>query len=243
MAAYKMKHTVTFSDADEQGRIKLSTLVSYMMETSNRQLAQGNASVEAFIRRGIGWVVLDYHFEIKRLPKVNETVTFSADVAGYNRFFAYRDFNVTDKVGHKIITVHSQWVILDLKERKIKEADPKLMASFNNYELKKMPRFKRVRPLKDYEEKYDQKYQVRYYDLDTNHHMTNTKYFDWIVDSLSRDFLNTHQPKILDICFKKEIHYGQDAVSHVKLDMEKLISKHEIVHDEEIATLAEITWQ
>ncbi|QNQ81438.1 acyl-[acyl-carrier-protein] thioesterase [Lactobacillus sp. PV034] len=242
MSAYKMKHTVTFSDADEQGRIKLSTLVSYMMETSNRQLAQGNASVEAFIKRGIGWVVLDYHFEIERLPKANETVTFSADVAGYNRFFAYRDFNVTDEAGHEIITVHSQWVILDLKERKIKEADPKLMASFNNYELKKMPRFKRVRPLKDYEEKYDQKYQVRYYDLDTNHHMTNTKYFDWIVDSLPRDFLNNHQPKILDICFKKEIHYGQDAVSHVKLDTEKLTSKHEIVHGDDIATLAEITW-
>ena len=243
MSAYKMKHTITFSDSDEMGRIKLSTLVSYMMETSNLQLAQGQASVEDFIKRGIGWVVLDYHFEIERLPKANETVVFSADVAGYNRFFAYRDFNVSDRNGHNIITVHSQWVILDLKERKIKEADPELMESFGNYELKRMPRFKRVRPLKEYDKKDDQKYQVRYYDLDTNHHLTNTKYFDWIVNSLPREFLNEHQPKKLDICFKKEIHYGEDAISHVNLDKDKLISKHEIVHEDDMATVAEIIWK
>ena len=242
MSAYKLKHKITFSDADEQGRIRLSVLINYLMETSNRQLAKGNASVEDFIKRGIGWVVLDYHFEIERLPLADETVTFLADVAGYNRFFAYRDFKVIDEQGHDIIVAHSQWVILDLKERKIKEADPKLMESFDNYELKKMPRFKRVRPLKEFDVEADQTYRVNYYDLDTNHHLTNSRYFDWIIDSLPREFLDKHQPRVLDICFKKEIHYGEDALAHVKFDPEKLVSKHEIVHGNDIATLAEITW-
>ncbi|WP_297816499.1 acyl-[acyl-carrier-protein] thioesterase [uncultured Lactobacillus sp.] len=241
MAIYKQKHLITYSDADENGNLKLPALINFMMETSNHQLTDGGAGIGDFLKKGLGWVVVDYHFDIKRLPKAGEEITFTTNASGYNRFFEYRDFGAFDANDDQIIDVKSQWVILDLKKRKIVEANPELMQAFDNQELKKMPRFKRLRKINDYE---DQKqYTVRYYDLDTNHHLTNSRYFDWIIDSLDREFLNSHKLTEIDITFKKEVKYGQTAQSKLKLDNDNLISYHLISHSEDTCALAELKWK
>lgn len=241
MSVYKQKHLITYSDADENGNLKLPALINFMMETSNQQLTAGGAGISDFLKKGLGWVVVDYHFDIKRLPAAGEEITFTTNASGYNRFFEYRDFGAYDKDDNKIIDVKSQWVILDLKKRKIVEANPELMQAFGNQELKKMPRFKRLRALATYESSQD--YRVRYYDLDTNHHLTNSRYFDWVIDSLDRDFLNSHDLTGIDITFKKEVKYSQIAQSKLKLDHDNLISYHLISHDSDTCALAELKWK
>lgn len=238
---YQEEHQISYSNADENGYLKLPSLIDFMMEVSNNQLKKHHAGIEDFLKKGLGWVVVDYHFDVIRLPKAGEKITFTAEPSGYNRFFEYRDFGAIDENGNKIIDVKSQWVVLDLKNRKIVESDTELMKAFDNPELKKMPRFLRMRPLKEYD--YSQDYRVRYYDLDTNHHLTNSRYFDWIIDSLDRDFLNKHQIKTIDITFKKEVKYGETAQVNVKLDQDALISDHEIIHGDEKCSLARISWQ
>src|SRR5699024_12373951 len=98
-----------------------------------------------------------------------------------------RDFGIIDYTNEKIVDGKSQWVILDLKNRKITEADDQMMQKFGNPYLKHMPRFKRLRPLKEY--RSSKKYTVRYYDLDTNHHLSNSIYFVRIIDTLPREYL------------------------------------------------------
>lgn len=156
-------------------------------------------------------------------------------------FFEYRDFGIIDSTNKKIVGVKSQWVILDLKNRKITEADSQMMEKFGNPYLKHMPHFKRLRPLKEYDS--SQTYAVRYYDLDTNHHLTNSVYFDWMIDTLPREFLNSHTVKSVDISFKKEVQYGDQALSELTLDQNTLTSYHLISNQGEVSALAEISWR
>lgn len=241
MEVFKQTQIIDYGDCDEQGRLELPFLVEYMMEVSNIQLAQKGAGINDLMAGGLGWVVIDYNFTFKRLPQAGEKVVFTTNASGYNRFFVYRDFGVEDANGEKIIDVKSQWVILDLKTRKGIAPDPKFMVKFDNPELARLPHFKRSRQLKEWD--HDQPYRVRYYDLDTNHHLTNSRYFDWMVDVLPRDFLNAHQPEFLNITFKKEVKYGQEAQSLVKIDKEKLVTSHEIKNGSDVAALATIGWQ
>ena len=127
------------------------------------------------------------------------------------------------------------------KNRKITEADDQMMQKFGNPYLKHMPRFKRLRPLKEY--RSSKKYTVRYYDLDTNHHLTNSIYFDWMIDTLPREFLNSHTVKSIDISFKKEVQYGNQALAEVELDQDTLTSYHLISNQGEESALAEINWK
>ena len=79
--------------------------------------------------------------------------------------------------------------------------------------------------------------------MDTNHHLTNSVYFDWMIDTLPREFLNSHTVKSIDISFKKEVQYGDQALSEVELDQDTLTSYHLISNQGNTSALAEINWK
>lgn len=236
---YTENYVIEYGDCDENRHLKLSSMVDLMMRVSEHQLDKGRAGTEDMLKRGLGWVVTQYHFEITDLPKPGEKVILSTEAAGYNRFFEYRDFGISKENDDPLVRVHSQWVMFDLKKRKLIPCDDELMAEFNVPLLKKMPRFPRLRAQKAYD--FERKYRVRYDDLDTNHHLTNSHYFNWFVDMLDRDYLKNHLAKIIDIKFDKEVHYGETPISCCSLKDDK--SYHAIKNDAgQEQTVCEIVW-
>ena len=214
-----------------------------MMQVSEHQLSQGGAGTDDLVKRGLGWVVTQYHFEIKDLPKPGDQVILSTEASGYNRFFEYRDFGVSTQDGKPLVTVKSQWVMLDLKKRHMVPADTKMMEDWGAPLLKKMPRFPRLRPQTEYEQK--RSYRARYDDLDTNHHVTNSHYFSWFVDMLDRNFLKEHIVTAIDIKFDKEVHYGESINSCMDLvQYDIIITSHAIeAEDGTVKAVCELSWR
>lgn len=64
-----------------------------------------------------------------------------------------------------------------------------------------------------------------------------------MIDTLPREFLNSHTAKSVDISFKREVQYGDQAVSELTLDQDTLTSYHLISNQGEISALAEISWR
>jgi medium-chain acyl-[acyl-carrier-protein] hydrolase len=64
-----------------------------------------------------------------------------------------------------------------------------------------------------------------------------------MIDTLPREFLNSHTVKSVDISFKKEVQYGDQALSELTLDQNTLISYHLISNQGEVSALAEISWR
>lgn len=240
---YKENYQIEYSDCDENQHLKLPAMVDLLMQVSEHQLDHGHAGTPDLLKRGLGWVVTQYHFEITDLPQPGDQVVLSTEAAGYNRFFEYRDFVLSDQAGKQLVKVHSQWVMFDLKKRKLIPCDLQLMKEFKVPLLTKMPRFPRLRPLKEYEKK--RQYRVRYDDLDTNHHLTNSHYFNWFIDMLDRDFLQTHLINTIDIKFDKEVKYGATPYSCMTLkDESKIKSYHAIMNEEgKEQAICEIGWR
>lgn len=213
---YQEEHLVEYHECDENSNIKFSSLVDLMMQTSEHQLEKGKAGTQALLKKGIGWVVTQYHFEIQRMPRALEKIILTTEGTGYNRFFEYRDFGVKDAQGRQLITVTSQWVMLDLDKRKLIPADQQMMREFSVPFLKKMPHFPRLRPLANY--KYQERFKTRFYDLDTNHHLTNSHYFNWFVELLGREFMQKYQVRTIDLRFEQEVKYGDTPEVFLQLE-------------------------
>lgn len=124
---YTEDYQIEFKDCDENRRLKIPALVDLLMQTSEHQLDQGGAGTDDLLKRGLGWVVTQYRFDINQLPKPEDKVKLSTIASGYNRFFEYRDFGVDDEAGNSLVDVKSQWVMLDLKKRHMVPADLKMM--------------------------------------------------------------------------------------------------------------------
>lgn len=73
MKFYK-DYRVQYDDCDETKRLKLTTMINMLMEVSEAQLANTLGSAKAMNEQGRGWVVTQYEFHVKRLPKALEAV-------------------------------------------------------------------------------------------------------------------------------------------------------------------------
>ena len=241
---YSEKHIVNYYECDENKNLKLPAMIDLMMSVSEHQLDSGNGSTNALTKRGLGWVVTQYHIEVARLPRPNEEIIIITEPFGYNRFLEYRNYAFTDQSGNELITVKSEWVLFDLKTRKLVSTDKEMMAEIGVPLLKKLPRFPRLRVQDEYQN--ERQYRVRYDDLDTNHHMTNGHYFNWFIDTLDRDFLKNHIVKTIDIKFNLEVRYGEEPYSRVSVikDETGIKSYHTIAdEDKNDKAVCELTWR
>ncbi|KGG53806.1 acyl-[acyl-carrier-protein] thioesterase [Lactobacillus sp. wkB10] len=241
---YSEKHIVNYYECDENKNLKLPAMIDLMMSVSEHQLDSGNGSTSALTKRGLGWVVTQYHIEVTRLPRPNEEITLTTEPFGYNRFLEYRSYVFTDQNGNELITVKSEWVLFDLQTRKLVSTDKEMMAEIGVPLLKKLPRFPRLRVQDKYQN--ERQYRVRYDDLDTNHHMTNGHYFNWFIDTLDRDFLKNHIVKTIDIKFNLEVRYGETPYSRVSVinDENGVKSYHTIAdEDKNDKAVCELTWR
>ncbi|MCH3904717.1 MAG: thioesterase [Lactobacillus sp.] len=236
---YRLNYQIQFMDCDEQGKLKLSALIKLMMHISNLQLSQIGLGTKDFLTKNLGWVVTQYQFDFKRWPRGSEQVVLTTEAKGFNRFFCYRDFGVETSAGEELITVHSQWVILDLAQRKMVTPTADLLSPLVQEANVRGKRIKRLRPLAEYDKKGS--YLVRYDDLDTNHHVDNANYFVWMTDPLGRDFLNQYEPASLLIQFDQEVQYGQMVDS--LLTVSEQSSQHEIMSAGQKNALALIKWR
>lgn len=240
---YTENYQIEFKDCDENRRLKLSAMVELLMQVSEHQSSNGHAGTDDLVKRGLGWVVTQYHFDIKNMPEAGDQVILSTNASGYNRFFEYRDFGISDPEGNPLISVKSQWVMLDLKKRHLVPADVQMMEDWGVSLLKKMPRFSRLRAQEQYEKK--RRYRARYGDLDTNHHVTNSHYFSWFVDMLDRDFLKNHVVETIDIKFDKEVHYGDEIISCMNLVQNDAIQSYHAIEtdDGNEQAVCELKWR
>ncbi|WP_060459248.1 acyl-[acyl-carrier-protein] thioesterase [Lactobacillus acetotolerans] len=241
---YSEKHQVEFYECDENEHLKLPSLVDLMMQVSEHQLDKRGIGTNTVVKHGEGWVVTQYHFDIENLPKPGDEINLITEASGYNRFFEYRDFMFDDKDGNRLVTVRSEWVLFDLQKRKMLPTDEKLMANLEVPLLKKLPRFPRLRALKSYDHK--RQYRVRYDDLDTNHHLTNSHYFNWFIDMLDRDFMKKFMVQAIDIKFNKEVRYSQMPYSCMTLKKEdNQYKSYHAIEDEKgkDQAVCELTWR
>lgn len=239
---YQEEHRIEYNECDENNRLKLSTMIDLLMEVSEHQLEKGGAGTPDLLKRGLGWVVTQYHFDLFSVPQSRQKIVLSTRASGYNRFFEYRDFKIESNEGQPLVAVHSQWVLFDLQKRRLVPSAPKLMQKFAVPLLKKLPRFPRLRALTDYEHK--RQYRVRFDDLDSNHHLTNSHYFNWFIDMLNRGFLKNHVPNKIDISFEKEIKYGEEPYSCLTLKDDPVISYHALLgQDKKEKAVCVINWR
>ena len=132
----------------------------------------------------------------------------------------------------------SYFVLIDFKDRKVVPVPDDLIAPYQSEKVKKIQRAPRYQVLEHPENK---DYRIRYFDIDMNGHVNNSKYLEWMYDALEYDFLLAHRPSHIQLKYVKEVSPGGMISSKVELD--QLTSQHEIWSEGHIHAQASIQWE
>ena len=234
---YSMK--IPFDMSDVNGFIKIPQLILLSLQVSGMQSIElGMSDMYILENYNLVWIITDYNMKIDRLPVFDEKITIETYAMSHNRLFCYRAFNIKDEAGNTIIEMVATFVLMDRDTRKVHPVMSEITDAFDSEFSKTMlrgPRFKEL------EGGVEQEYRVRFYDLDMNGHVNNSKYLDWVFEVMGADFLTQHVPKKVHLKYVKEVLAGGIITS--QYEQEGLKTQHQISSDGHINAQAEIEWE
>ena len=236
---YQMKMKIPFDMADMNGHIKLPDVILLSLQVSGMQSIELGVSDKAILEDyNLVWIITEYDIEVVRLPRFAEEITIETEALSYNRLFCYRRFTIYDEAGQELIHMMATFVLMDRDSRKVHAVEPEIVAPYQSDFDKKLIRGPKYESLN---EPISKDYHVRFYDLDMNDHVNNSKYLDWIFEVMGADFLTQYIPKKINLKYVKEVRPGGVITSAV--ERTGLESKHEIISDGATNAQAIITWQ
>ena len=236
---YQMKMKIPFDMADMNGHIKLPDVILLSLQVSGMQSIELGVSDKTILEDyNLVWIITEYDIEVVRLPRFAEEITIETEALSYNRLFCYRRFTIYDEEGRELIHMIATFVLMDRDSRKVHAVEPEIVAPYQSDFDKKLIRGPKYESL---EESTSKDYHVRFYDLDMNGHVNNSKYLDWIFEVMGADFLTQYIPKKINLKYVKEVRPGGVITSAV--ERTGLESKHEITSDGATNAQAIITWQ
>ena len=236
---YQMNMKIPFDMADMNGHIKLPDVILLSLQVSGMQSIELGVSDKTILEDyNLVWIITEYEIEVVRLPRFAEEITIETEALSYNRLFCYRRFTIYDEAGQDLIHMMATFVLMDRDSRKVHAVEPEIVAPYQSDFDKKLIRGPKYANL---EEPISKDYHVRFYDLDMNGHVNNSKYLDWIFEVMGADFLTQYIPKKINLKYVKEVRPGGVITSAV--ERTGLESKHEITSDSATNAQAIITWQ
>ncbi|URL61695.1 acyl-ACP thioesterase [uncultured bacterium] len=242
---YQEKHRIMYYETDMTSRLSLGMLLNLAVLVSEDQIDHLHVGTQLLQGDHIGWVVIQYSIHVNRLPKNNEVVTLSTQSKYYNQFLAEREFLIKDASGKVCAKIDSNWILLNLRTRKLILIKPDLIKPYGAQLVPVLPHLRRPYPIKNQHDTVSRIYRVRYSDIDINHHVNNAKYLNWMCDVLKPDFLVQHVPQDINIKFSHEVKYGTNVTSRVKMikqDSNTVFTRHEITSNHQISAVANVKW-
>ena len=235
---YQMKMKIPFDMSDMNGHIKLPSLILLSLQVSGSQSAQlGVSDKEILEKYNLVWIITEYDIDVIRLPRFAEEITIETEALSYNRLFCYRRFTIYDESGQAIIQMLATFALMDRDSRKVHSVDPEMVAPYHSEFSKKILRGPKYT---DLDNPTSKDYHVRFYDLDMNGHVNNSKYLDWIFEVMGADFLMDHIPQKINLKYVKEVRPGGMISSSYELD--GLQSCHQVTSQGVVNAQALIQW-
>ena len=203
------EHRIASYEVDPQLRARLPVLCRFMQEAAYHHaehLGLGHSTLSSMNR---AWVLARQRIKTEAFPAWGETIQLRTWPSGRDRLFFYRDFEITSDKGTRLLSASTAWFVMDTEKRERVPPDLYLTGDLPigaKVFDEKMGRLKGCREIgRD-------RRSVHYGDLDMNGHVNNVRYIEWVFNSLSLEFHETHRLQEFEVNFLAEALYGHEVM-------------------------------
>ena len=203
MSTPELNKIIDYNDVDYTGVMRLSRIFEIF----------GNIATIGAIELGLwsldmmenyGWIVSKQTLHLNTPINIDDDIKFTTKI-GKPSMVIYPRYYFIEKEGEIIGECSSLWTMIDLKKRRIM-APKRMGIMMKNVEDEDYGNLDRPETIEDDENMtYVGSRQVLYSDVDTNKHMNNTRYIDWVLDLLDFDVFLENFIDEISINYVKEI--------------------------------------
>ena len=227
--AYREIYKIPEVMCDKNGNLSIRNLVSLMGEVL---IIHSHILEKDIDMTRLRWIVYSWDVEIEEEIKAYDQVEVTSLVLGMNKFYAYRNAYIK-RDGHMIAKAYGVFMLVDIDRiRPIKISKDLISA----YKTDEMIYDKNVLSYRN-DFTNSKEIMVRYTDIDSNLHVNNAVYFDYICDLCK---LDTKNLAFFNIVYKNEIR-NKDSVLGEFVESDEIIDfRLRSVEDNTIYTYGKI---
>ena len=213
--SWEDEYTIPFCEVDTKELVFLPTLWNLMQETAWHHADHLKVGYSDLAEQKYFWVLSRLSLQMEQYPGWDEKIKIRTWLTGMGRLFALRHFSIANSKGDILGTAKSGWLVLDLKSRRPQRIEPVFKHLLHLFDG--LPSFEEPEKLPSpVRSKMEKSYMVRYSDIDMHHHVNNTIYIEWILDSYPFEMNQTHQIHTFEINFLAESSYGDEISVHTE---------------------------
>jgi len=192
-----------------QRRLGLYALLNILQDVAWKHATHLGHGYESVFEKKMTWVLTRQKVVMTAWPKWGEWVEIKTWLRPMQAPFVVREFEIF-KDGKVIGAASASWLMIDIESRRpLKRGVTELETEFRtDYQLSfEAPK---IEPDEHFEE--IARYSVRNSDLDLNEHVNNTRYAQWILDSLPLEWHRKTALQEYDVNFIAETRAGDQIV-------------------------------
>ena len=245
---YKMEFVVHYHEVNPKEQATPLTLLYYLEDSAIAHSESVGYGLSQVKREGLAWILNRWHLQMDQYPRLGEKVIVETWPSSFERFYGRREFLIRNKHQEVIGRATSLWIFYNIATKR----PVRIRSEFGEvYGLN---------PIRAIDDPFDplpvmsagvwegeQEFSVRRSDIDTNGHVNNANYLQWMLEVVPEDIFQNYQLTSLEIQYKKETTYGSSISS--KCQIEGLDGLHKtcghVIHGEESGqelTLAKTVW-
>lgn len=191
------------------GRLGLYGVLNLLQETAWMHTESLGFGLKHMEKEGLFWVVTRLTLTMKKWPAFGHKIQVQTWLRPPEGTFVAREFRILDEDHQEIGACVTSWLALEKDTKKILPVqnlrDWNVIAHTNTTQLQtdKIP----------VEGEYEKlaKFRVRNSDLDTNQHVNNIKYAQWILDSIPYELHRQLRLQNYSVNFLAETHLGDEV--------------------------------
>lgn len=199
--SYSEKFIVPYMMCDRYENLSMRSLISMMAEVSidHSYLLQKDLDMEKY-----RWIVYSWDINLIETIKAGDQVEVETRVVKMNKFYAYRNVLIK-KDGLLVSKAYGVFLLVDINRmRPVKMPAGLLEAYIKDDLVYKKPKLTYKKDFANSKE-----IMIRYTDIDSNFHVNNAVYFDYIIDLCQID---TKDINFFNIVYKHEIRNKKSII-------------------------------
>jgi acyl-ACP thioesterase len=246
MKNYFDKHfELRYFEMNKFGVASTTTMLTLLEEAAAEHCHSIDYSLYDLEKQNIGWVLVSGVMQMERYPSYKEKITIRTWLSSYSTIRGVRENIIYDEKNNIIGKARGLWVFFDIERRRPTQIldDIKNRWSFCQEESLDINIVKKIKPL-DYADLH-QEFKVHLFDVDTNKHVNNIRYLQWLMESIPEEIIDNCFLHNIEGRFVGEAHYGDTILSFT----EKGEKENSFIHtirtkeDDKVCAIAKTFWR
>jgi len=227
------------------GEAGSTTILTLLEETAADHCYSINHSLYDLEKQNIGWVLLSGIMAMDRYPSYKEKITIRTWLSNYSMIKGIRENIIYDEKLNIIGKAKGLWVFFDIiRRRPIQIFDSiKERWSYCNDESINHDITKKINPINS--EIHIKEFKVNRFDVDTNEHVNNIRYLQWLIESIPDYIIDNYYLHSIDGRFIAEAQYDETILSFTERDLSDNSFSHTIKtqKNNKICATAKTLWK